>query len=100
VKSGERIAWRLQSYWGNASRRFTDNFRVADSPCGVMSHAVRVFQAAFDLHFAVDRLNQSPDVSITERIGLETTRIIRITGHVIRANRARELRVPQDSHNF
>jgi hypothetical protein len=58
-----------------------------------MSHTVHAFQAAFDLHFAVDRLNQSLDVSITERIGLETTRIIRVTGHVIRTNRARELRV-------
>jgi hypothetical protein len=76
------------------------NFHFANYICGVMSHTVHAFQAPFDLNFAVDCLNQSLDVSITERRGLQSARIIRVTGHVIRTNRARELRVPQDSHNF
>jgi hypothetical protein len=36
-----------------------------------MSNTVHAFQTAFDLHFAVDRLDQSLDVSITERKRLE-----------------------------
>jgi hypothetical protein len=52
------------------------------------------------LHFTVDRLNQGLDVPVTERESLKTAGIIRVTGHVIRTNRARELCVPQDSHNF
>jgi len=47
------------------------HFRLADYPCGVMSNTVHAFQTAFDLHFAVDRLDQSLDVSITERKRLE-----------------------------
>jgi hypothetical protein len=40
------------------------------------------------LHIAVDRLNEGLDVAVTERKGLEAARIIRVTGQVIRTNRA------------
>ena len=52
------------------------------------------------LRFAVDRLNESLDVAVAERERLKTARIVGMTWQVIRTNCTRELRVPQDSHNF
>ena len=39
-------------------------------------------------HLAVDGLHEGFNVSVTERERLETARIIRVTRHVIRTNRA------------
>ena len=77
------------------SVRIDDKPGVIAARCGVSRLSLES-----DLRFGVDRLNQGLDVAVAERERLETAGILRVTWQVIRTNRARELRVPQDSHNF
>ena len=87
-KHGSGVTRQLDGTGTYQDRSFRRSWilRVADNPFSVMSHTVHAFQAIFDLCFAVDRLNQSLDVSITKCKSLETTWIVRVTGHVIRTN--------------
>ncbi len=52
------------------------------------------------LDFGIHHLNQGFDVSITECKCLKPLRVVGVTGHVVRAQSAGELRITQDSHNL
>ena len=45
-------------------------------------------------------LNQSSDIAISERVGLETSRIVWMMRHMIGTDRTRELSVPKNSHDL
>src|ERR1039458_9307141 len=50
--------------------------------------------------FGIHGVNQSSDIPVSERVGLETSRIVWMIRHMIGTDRTRELRVPENSHDL